>query len=432
MPQSFRVAFLILGLGLALGLAAAPAAAADIAIPEATIKWGDGDKVTFKSITLKDCNLSQDEATKLFSGAMTREDAGAMLARMTASEARIAEAAMETGEGDRLTIKDVAAQAIAQGGAENLTMASTDGVVPDDAGDSTLHFGALKIDHVALSEFASALRAGDPALAALRFSRLAWDGGDLSVTDKGTPAGAPGGNRIMVHLGTARIDQNFDASGAPRDAAASLTGLSLKMPPQSRLGAVLNAYGYPQIDADFIFSGAYDPATKIYQVKDDSIDLKKIGRVTLSAQFSDLSATAFLGDREARKRAMLDATLDWARVEVANAGLFDKVVAFASLSQGKTPESVKADWRAIIAQAPLLFSGAPAIAVIAKELDRFVADPKALTLSVKGKGSPLKMSEFAHVPDPTDFLNRLEVTGSPAAEKPTKPTPGPPAPGKRI
>ncbi len=424
MPQFFRAALLVLGLSLGLGLSAASSDAADLAIPQATLDDGHGGKVAFKDISLKDCNLTQDEATKLFSGALTREAAAAMFQRMTAGEARIAEADIKTAAGDKLTVKDIVAEKVADGGAQNLTIASTDGVIPDDAGDSTLHFGALQIDRVSLSDLAAALRAGDPARAALRFSHLAWEGGEIAAVDKGTPAGAPGGNRITLHIGPARIDQNFDAQGAPLDAAASLTGLSLKMPPQSRLGAVLNAYGYPEIDADLTIDGVYDPATKTYQLKNYTIDLKKIGRVAISAQFSNLNETAFLGDKDAREKAMLDATLDWARIEVANAGLFDKVVAFASLSQGKTPASVKEDWRAIIAQAPLLFSGAPAIAIVAKELERFVADPKVLTLTVKGKGSPLKMSEFMHIEDPTDFLNRLDVTGSPGPEKPAKPAAG--------
>ncbi len=424
MPPYFRAAFLVLGLSLGSGLPAAPAHAADIAIPQATIDKGKDGKVTFKNVTLKDCNLGQDEATKLFSGALTPEDAAAMVQRMTAGEARIAEVDMETGAGDRLTVKDIVAGKIGGGSAQTLTVASTEGVVPDDAGDSTLHFGSLRIDHVSLVDLAGALRAGDPARAALRFSHLSWDGGDLTAVDKGTPAGAPGGNRIALHIGPARIDQNFDGQGAPLDAAASLTGLSLKMPPESRLGAVLNAYGYPEIDADVTIGGVYDPATKTYQLKNYAIDLKKIGSVAISAQFSGLKETAFVGDKEAREKAMLDATLDWARIEVANAGLFDKVVAFASLSQGKTPASVKDDWRAIIAQAPLLFSGAPAIAIMAKELERFVVDPKVLTLTIKGKGAPLKLSEFVHIEDPTDFLNRLDVTGSPAPAKPAKPAGG--------
>ncbi|MGO8739476.1 hypothetical protein [Rhodoblastus sp.] len=422
MPQIFRAACLVLGLSLAWS--AVPAAAGDLAIPGATLDAGNGQKVTLKAIALKDCNLTQDEATRLFSGALGREDAGAMLERMTAAEARIGEADLETGAGDRLTVKDIVAEKLAQGGAQTLTIGSTEGSVPDDAGASTLHFGALRIERVSLRDLAAALRADDPALAALHFSHLAWDGGEISAVDKGTPAGAPGGNRIILQIGAARIDQNFDAKGAPLDAAVSVTGLTLKMPPQSRLGAVLNAYGYPEIDGDFTIGGVYDPAAKVYQLRNYAIDLKKIGRVSVSAQFSNLSPTAFLGDKDAREKAMLDATLDWAKVEVSNAGLFDKVVAFASLSQGKTPASVKDDWRAIIAQAPLLFSGAPAIAVVAKELERFVADPKVLTLNIKSKGAPLKMSEFAHIADPTDFLNRLDVSGSPAPSKPAKPAPG--------
>ncbi len=424
MPQFFRAAFLVLGLSFGSGLSAAPSDAADLAIPQATLDTGHGEKVTFKNITLKNCNLTQDEATKLFSGGLSREDAAATFQRMIADEARIGEADLETGAGDRLTVKDIVAEKIADGGAQNLTIASTEGVVPDDAGDSTLHFGTLRIDRVSLADLAGALRAGDPTRAALRFSHLAWDGGELTAVDKGTPAGASGGNHITLHIGPARIDQNFDAQGAPLDAAASLTGLSLKMPPQSRLGAVLNAYGYPEIDADLTVGGVYDPATKTYQLKNYTIDLKKIGRIAISAQISGLNATAFLGDKEAREKAVLDATLDWARIEVADAGLFDKVVAFASLSQGKTPASVKEDWRAIIAQAPLLFSSAPAIAVVAKELEHFVADPRVLTLTIKGKGAPLKMSEFVHIENPTDFLNRLDVTGSPAPEKPAKPAAG--------
>ena len=51
-------------------------------------------------------------------------------------------------------------------------------------------------------------------------------------------------------------------------------------------------------------------------------------------------------------------------------------------------------------------------------LDRFIADPKTLTLRVKGKDAPLKVGEFVHIADPIALINRLDVTGSPAADKP--------------
>ncbi|MCI4679567.1 hypothetical protein K9U39_06650 [Rhodoblastus acidophilus] len=420
MPQFFRAAFLFLG----LVLAAAPAAAADLAIGQTVLNGRTGEKITFKNITLKDCNLTEDEATRLFSGALSREDAGAMLGRMTARELRIPEADVETVNGDNFTVKDIVAQNIAQGGAQVLSIGSTDGVLPDDAGDATLHLGALRVEKISMPGLAAALRAGDPGGAAFRFSHLAWEGGELSAVDKATPAGAPGGNRILLHVGAAKIDQNFNADGAPLDGAASLTGITLKMPPTSRMGSNLAAFGYSQLDADFEVAGAYDPATKVYSLKTYALDLKKIGRIALSARISGVGETAFVGEKAARQQALLDSTLDWAQIDVTNSGLFEKIVAFFSLSQGKTPEAVKSEWRAIIAQAPMLFSGASAVDAVAKELDRFIADPKVLTLRIKGKGAPLKLGELVHISNTASFLDKLEVTGSQGTSNSAKPAPG--------
>ena len=116
--------------------------------------------------------------------------------------------------------------------------------------------------------------------------------------------------------------------------------------------------------------------------------------------------------------------LDWVQIDVSNSGLFDKVVAYVSLSQGKTPEAVKTEWRAIVSQAPLLFSGAPAIVAVAHAVDKFITDPKILTLRIQGQGFSLKLDEFAHIDDPSAFLNRLDVTGSPGPSGPSKTVPG--------
>ena len=58
---------------------------------------------------------------------------------------------------------------------------------------------------------AAALRAGDLGLAAFRFDHLDWAGGDMTVVDKGTAAGAPGGNRVA-----APCRRGQDRSGARR------------------------------------------------------------------------------------------------------------------------------------------------------------------------------------------------------------------------
>ena len=410
MPKFLRAALLLAG----LAFAARPALAADVVLDQATLAGAGGAKIVFKNIALKGTNLTTAEATSLFTGALSREDAGAMLARLSASEIRIPEADIEVGNGDRFTVKDIVAEKVAQGATQKLSFAGVDGVLPDDSGDSTLHLGPLQVERLSTPGVAAALAAGDPGVAAFRFSRLTWEGGDLSVVDKKTPSGAPGGNRILLHAGQATIDQTFGANGAPLDGTAAFTGLSLKMPPKSQGGATLAAFGYPELNGAFQIAGAYDPAAKIYRLKNYALDIQKIGRVALSAQISDVAPTAFVGEKAARQKALLDSTLDYAQIEVTNAGLFEKVVAFLSLSQGKTPDAVKAEWRAIVAQAPLLFSGASAITAVAKEVERFIADPKTLTLRIKGRDAPLKLGDFQNVADPAALLDKLQVTGSPA------------------
>ncbi len=396
----------------------APAIAADITLDSAVLATGAKGKITFKSVTLTDCNLSQAEATSLFSGALPREEAGALLERMSAKTLKIPEADILAENGDQFTLRDIAAETIAAGGAEKLSIGSIEGVLPDDSGDATLHSGPLRLESVALPGLAAALRSGDVGLAAFRFAHLNWDGGEISTVDKGTSAGVEGGNRILLHAGASHVDQTLDADGAPMSVDAQFSGLTMKMPPQSQGGATLSAFGYAEIAGDAHFSGAYEAPAKTYRLADYSLDLQKIGKVAVSGQVSGLDKNALIGDKAARETAIQGATVDWAQIAVTNAGLFDKIVAFTSLSQSRSPDAVKAEWRGIVSQAPLLFSGAPAIGVAAKAVDRFIVDPKTLTLRVKGKDAPLKVSEVVHPADPMGLINRLVVDGGQTSDKP--------------
>ena len=72
-------------------LATAPTLAADITLDSAVLATGAKGRITFKTVTLTDCNLSQAEAASLFSGALPREEAGALLERMTAKTLKIPE-----------------------------------------------------------------------------------------------------------------------------------------------------------------------------------------------------------------------------------------------------------------------------------------------------------------------------------------------------
>ena len=418
LPQFCRAAGLALACLAASGFLA-PVWAGSVTLDETVLKTGENSRITFKSVVLSDCDLTQAEAASLFSGALSREESGALLERLTARELKSPEAVILTEKGDRFVLHDIVATNVAKGGAESLSLGSVDGVLPDDSGDSTLHSGALRIGHISLPGLAAALRAGDVGLAAFRFDHLDWAGGDMTVVDKGTAAGAPGGNRVVIHSGAAKIDQTLDVDGAPRDVAATFSDLSAKMPPQSRGGQTLTAFGYPEVAADAHFAGSYDAAAKIYKLLDYSFDFRKIGKIAFSGQISNLTNTALTGDKAARAEAMQAATVDWTQIDVTDAGLFDKVVAYVALGRRESPATIKAEWRAIVAQAPLLFSGAPAIAVTARALDRFIADPQVLTLRVKGKDTPLKISDLSRIDNLMVLVNRIDVTTPyPATGKP--------------
>jgi len=419
MPHLSRFAAALVFSGLTL--AAAPGRAADVRLDSATLATGEKGKISFKTIVLTDCNLTQAEVASLFSGALNREETAALLERLSASHIAIDQANVLNERGDSFVLHGLSADRVARGSADSIALASSDAVLPGDSGDSTLHGGPGHIDKVAIPGLAAAVHTGDLAAAASRFAHLNWDGFEMSVPDKETPAGANGGNRILIHGGPIVMDQTFDADGVPQDTTANVAGLSLKMPPESKGAAMLAAFGYSSIDADLRYAGRYEAASRQYRLLDYSLDAHALGKIGLSGQFSGVDKAAFTGDKAARGAAMQAAAVDWAQVNLVNSGLFEKVVALNSLTHGKPPEAIKAEWRAIVAQAPMLFSGAPGIGVVAQAVDHFIADPKNLTLHVQGKDGALKISDFASIEEPMAFLNRLAITAQADAPPPAKP-----------
>lgn len=414
----FTLAFLVTA-----SVSPAPARAADMALDPAEIGTGEKGRILLKGVTLSDASLTREQAQSLFSGALPAEEAAKLIDGLSAREIRIPEVEVIAENGDRFTFHDIVASKVVHGGAESLAVASVDGVLPDDSGDATLHGNALRVENLAPPGLAAALAAGDFSLAAFRFTRLDWQGGTLSLVEKGTAAGAPGGNRILLSAAAARVDQTLDAEGLPREVAATLTGVLAKMPPQSKGGATMAAFGFPELAADARFSGSYDAAAKTYRVADYSLDFQRVGSLAFSGQFSGMDRAAFDGDRAARQQAVQAATVDWAQISVTDAGLFNKIVAFTALGRGQSPASVKSEWRAIVSQAPLLFAGSPAIGVAAKAVDRFIADPKNLTLRVKGRDAPLKIGDFGQISDALAFVNRLDIQAPQETGRDTAKTP---------
>jgi hypothetical protein len=78
--------------------------------------------------------------------------------------------------------------------------------------------------------------------------------------------------------------------------------------------------------------------------------------------------------------------------------------------QNKTPEALKAEWTAIVAQvAPALVPGEPATIKIGEAITKFIAYPKSLTIAMKGKAGPLKLADFKDANDPAVLFSKIDI-----------------------
>ncbi|MCW2315926.1 hypothetical protein M2322_001470 [Rhodoblastus acidophilus] len=395
---------------LLAALAPASAQAADIALDNVSLPTGADAKLTFKHIELKDANITAEEATKLFSGALPRDAAAELIGKLKAARIAAPEAVLTSDKPGAVTFHDFAAEGVDQGSAAHLTLGGVDADIPGDTGGSVvLKSQGVTLDGVQIKHLAEAIKAGDAAGASARINHAAWSGFDLTAPDKGTPAGADGGNLIRVHLASAEAAQNFDGD-TPTKFSFNASGLSVTMPKASQAGAALTALGYDKIEANVKFSGAYQAANKTFALDDYSIDLAKLGSIALSGRFGGLDATAFAGDPAARAAAFQASELQALTLKLVNAGALEKALALTALSKNQTPDAIKAEWSMIAAQAPMLAPNIPAATTFSQAVLKFVANGKSLTLALAAKPPAPKVSDLQEMKDPAQIAARFDVT----------------------
>jgi hypothetical protein len=414
-------------------LAPGLARAADISLDNVALPTGEKSKIAFKHIEITDTNLTQEEAAKLFSGAATNDEAAALFGKFKAARLSIPEATATSEMPGAIVFHDFKAEGIDQGAIAHLTLGGVDADLPVETG-GTLTFKSqpLTVDGVQILHLADAIRTREAKTATPRVAHVSWSGFDLSIPDKDTPATADGGNLIHLHLNSATVDQSFDGD-APLKSRFALNGLSLFLPKSSQGGAMLTALGYDKIDASLKVDGSYDPAKQSFSLDDYLIDAANIGSIGLRGQASGLDRAAFGGDAKAKSAAMEAAALQSLELRIVNSGALDKAVAIAALSASKTPDAVKKEWSALVAQGPLMMPDAPAAAAISQGLLNFIANGKSLTLSLKAKAPAPKFAELAGLEAPQQALGRFDVTAvaegtAPALAILATPTPPEPRP----
>ena len=112
-------------------------------------------------------------------------------------------------------------------------------------------------------------------------------------------------------------------------------------------------------------------------------------------------------------QALLDAGVASIEIKLVNGGIFEKALAYTAKQQGLSPDKLRAQWSAMIGQAaPVMLGGSPAGLALAAEAQKFVAEPKTLTISAKVKSGALKASDFMAISDPSEFAGKLDISAA--------------------
>ncbi len=423
-----RVLTAALSFVVCLACATVASAQTNIALDNLTATT-EKSKFTIRHVDFIGANITADEATKLLTSA-SRDEAAAILGKLEAKQIVIPEAIAAPSDGDgAITLRDLRISDVSKGMAGRVSLASFGGDGKDKTGGRvTLKGGAITIDKLDAGQMLAALKSGGSLEGLLKASRLTSDGVEITAPDKDTPADAPGGNLVRLNLASLNAEQTYEGD-TPARTTVSMNGLTVQLPKASKAGATLAAEGYERVETNWRFAGVYAPAQRVYNLDDFSVDLPGLASLRLRGKIAGVDRTLLVGATDARAAALAASSIDALELRIVNGGVFDKIVAHAAKDQNKTAAQVVAEWKAAAGMlAPALAGGDPVGAAAAAAIGKFLDNPKSLTVAIKGKSGPVKVTDLVGAPNPLAALQKLDVAffteGAPA----TAPTARPPAP----
>ena len=386
---------------------AAFAQSADVSIDSLKVSNGT-NSFELKGIVFAGSNLSTDEVTKLLSAGTPSADRTALAARLKATSATIAQITGAPTDEGALSLQGLRAEGVDQGKIARLTVASADISIGKAGAEGTMHSGALTIDDADLTSLLKGLQDGSIASATPKATRMTWNGFDMSVPDKDTPADAPGGNFIKIRLGAMDAQSVYDGD-FPQQSSGALRNLVIEFPKASTAAKELSAIGYDRVDLSVSWRGAFNATRKAFMLDDFTVSGAGMGSLGLRAEFGGVDAKA-LRSPEDRAKAVLGLELASAEVGLTNSGLIDKAMAMFAQQQGKSVDDLKTEWAGMATGLlPSMLGGDPSMRPVASAIASFVRDPKSLAISVKGKSGPVKLTGL-NPDDPVSALQAFTVT----------------------
>jgi hypothetical protein len=410
--RSTRVSALLIASLVAGGaLSAAPSAYAwptgeggDVTLDNFVTTDKDGAKITIKHAEFTNTNLEKDDIEKLLTPQTPNDVRLGLIQKLKADKISIPVIDLSPKKGGEAHLKDFEASNIDAGRVGKLSIAGIEGAGDDNGVKVAIKSGALLLEDADLAEVLKATGGSAAGAPKGRLGHLTWQAVDIVAPDDKTP-----GKTMHIAFGSFELKSDYDGD-VLKQGSTALKGFVFEPAPGSEFANQLAMLGYSRLELAAVIGAHYEAGAKSLSLEEFTIEGAQMGSVGLKADFGDIDPALFTGDEGARMQALLGGSIASIQIKLVNSGMFEKALAFYAKQEGTTADALKLQVAATTTQmVPVLLGGSPDALKVASEAQKFITEPKNLTLSVKSKGAPLKASDFMGG-DPTAILGKVDIS----------------------
>jgi hypothetical protein len=351
--------------------------------------------------------LSREEIVKLLTPDTSVDDERELTKKLTADKISIPSIDILGKDGSKIHLAGLTAAHVDAGRIESLDATGLDATGTDKGSPVTVKTGALRLDGVDVAQLLAS-ESGAAAAAPSRLGGLKLSGLDVVAPD---PGDAPG-QSIHVSIGSIELHNDY-AGDSLKQGDSKITGIVIEPSPGSDTAKGLASLGYSKVELAVAIGVNYQADAKSFTLNAFSVDGVQMGSIGFKGRFTDVAPTLFGADGGGRIQALLEAGVASLEVKLVNGGLFDKALVYLAKQQGVAPEALRAQWSAMVGEtAPALLGGSPSSLALAVEAQKFIADPRNLTISAKVKKGALKAGDFMAIGDPSEFVGKLDIAAA--------------------
>ena len=391
-----------------IALAASGARAEDVVLENVVFTRG-GWTITAPRLEIDGSSLSRDQVASLLSAATPDPK----LLRDLKADRIVAPQLVATRDGGAITIHNAKAAGVAAGRVRQASFDSLDGTGRSAAGVGrvALRTGAASAQDADLNRLIDVAAGADLGAASLPAAALSWN--DVVATF--FTGGASGGDTESFTLKLASFKtQNVFDGDVPAKGSGEAKGLVFQAPAGSAMGQGLKSFGFDAVNADIVFSGAYDKAAKRFDLTDYRFTTQGAGSLSLAGRLEGVEPALFTGSPEAKRAAVMKAALAVVTARFEDGGLVAKASDYFALQTKKSAADVRAEWSAVASSLiPLLLNGAPSATAVAAAVSRFITAPTSLTVTAKAKNgaAPIAALRDLRGPQVLSLIDLSATTG---------------------